>query len=165
VKSGGKCFRLTEEHHKDLYDFFENLPIYKELVNDAIISEEFSRTEELLKVVRMLLNNNNIKEMPSKKELMKLWEQMQNIENKTDGIEFLSKLWLFTGQASGKELEGLIIKEIENSFGSSKSHKNFMETIKEWWENSNYFLTESAEFWKHFCSHMLPTYLRSNGKK
>jgi hypothetical protein len=113
----------------------------------TINSEEFSRREELLKVVKMFLNNNSI-EMPSKEEFMKLRDEMQNIGNETDWIEFLSKLRFFTCQASGEKLEGLIMNEIKNSCGSSKYHKNFIETIKEWWNNSNYFLTESAEFWK-----------------
>ncbi|PNF34692.1 hypothetical protein B7P43_G05486 [Cryptotermes secundus] len=149
VKSEGQCFRLTKDVHKVFYDFFENLPIYKDLVNEAINSEEFSKTEELLKVVKTLWNNSNMT-TPPKRELIKLWNEMQKFGDKADCIEFLSKLWFFTGQASGNDLNHLIKKEIETSCGSCEYQENFMESIKKWWLNANSFLTESSEFWEQF---------------
>jgi hypothetical protein len=43
----------------------------------------------------------------------------------------------------------LIKQEIEMSCGSCEYYTQFMDSIKEWWKSSNYFVSESAKFWEN----------------
>jgi hypothetical protein len=54
VSSGGKYSKFTRECHPDIYDLFNNMPVYKELVKEAIESEKFTRREKLLEVIKKL---------------------------------------------------------------------------------------------------------------
>jgi uncharacterized protein YbdZ (MbtH family) len=65
-------------------------------------------SQEEKNCLKLLRNwNNNYTKVPSKEELKKIWKEMQHFGDKEDCVEFLSKLWLFTEQASEKHLNKL----------------------------------------------------------
>ncbi|XP_069680419.1 uncharacterized protein [Periplaneta americana] len=147
IKTGENCFCFTNELFPDVYEWFQSLPKCKDLLAHAVNDDHFESEQELLGYVKKLLDNN-AKTLPDKEQLKDLLKQLDSLGDLSDHEEFLSRLWFFTSQASEKQLNALVSKEIEILFGTSTPFKVFLEKVQDWWRNSNIFLTENIHFWQ-----------------
>jgi ankyrin repeat protein len=148
LNSGGSYFSFNENSHREIYKMFENLPRYKELLTLALENKQTSEGEkELLGAVQQLLNNLS-ETLPSRDALKKLLEDLESLGDLSGYKEFLSRFWLFTGQASERKMETIIQHEIMAALGTKNIYKLFHDNILNWYRKPDTVLTETSKLWQ-----------------
>ncbi|KDR14289.1 hypothetical protein L798_11880 [Zootermopsis nevadensis] len=147
--SGGNCFSFTENKSPDIYEMFQNLERYKQLLAGSRYNSNLTTQEELLDFIRKVWNSN-AKTIPGIIEMNKLLKELQQLGDLSHYREFLAKLWFFTGQATDRKLDEQTKQEIGLACGITKTnliYDRFMKQIHDWCKYSNRFLTQESPLW------------------
>ncbi|KAJ9576403.1 hypothetical protein L9F63_006759 [Diploptera punctata] len=142
LKTGGHFFKISRKTHSFVYDVFDNLPKYIQ-----VLKSESSSEDEILSVVRELLNKE-AKTLPSRKELNKLLNDLENLGDLSDYEQFMSNFYFCIEQVPESRLDNLIKRELVILCGESRMYAEFLAGVQNWWQNSHYYLTEHIPFWK-----------------
>ncbi|KAJ9586954.1 hypothetical protein L9F63_019445 [Diploptera punctata] len=139
VSTGGKLVCFTE--------LFKNLQNYKQTLNDAVNSNNFTVSSDLIQIIQHL-SNKDIKCQPSSKKLSKLLNDLEYLGDLSSYDEFVKQLFFYTEQVPEKDLDNLIRHEIELVCGTDKMYNTFMTGIQDWWRNSDVYLSNDHQFWQ-----------------
>jgi hypothetical protein len=153
LDSGGSYFPFNENSHPEIYRMFENLPRYKELLTAALDKQTCEEEKELLEAVQQLLNNS-AKTLPIKDELKKLLEDLESLGDLSEYKKFLSRFWLFTGQASEDNMKKFIQYEITKALGTENMYRHFYDKIEKWFQKLKTapFLKKTSKLWQDIIS-------------
>ncbi|XP_069680681.1 uncharacterized protein [Periplaneta americana] len=157
-----QCF--SEKDWPDIHEKFSNLPAHKELLNRAVSGSTTDSTQAILDVVKTLWNRTANK-VPRNEELKKILSKLQNFKNLSEYKDFLSKIWIFTGQKNESELDDLIKKALEGACGTDSSYNKYMEDIKKWWKKGKTYLERDSIFWKEIVRNFVYDFLHQKEKE
>ncbi|KAJ9597347.1 hypothetical protein L9F63_011787 [Diploptera punctata] len=148
VNTGGKLIQFTEMQHPDIYQFFRDLPRYKQLLSEAVSADQLVELPELLQVVQKLHNKQD-KCVPEKEvlnELLKVLESLGDLSNYSD---FLCQLRFCTEQKRQGALDDLIKSEVKVLFGNDKQSDKLTHGVEDWSRQHHpYLLTPNAKFFQ-----------------
>jgi hypothetical protein len=135
---------------------FKNLPKYKDLLTKAINRKQTpKKLKELLKVVQQLLHKK-LKTLPSKVELEKLLTDLESLGDLSQYEEFLSRVWLFTGQAFECKNKKIVEHELERALGTTETENiyiHFFYHLINWFRESDTSLTKNFKLWRDIISY------------
>jgi hypothetical protein len=153
---------FDETHDKNIFEFFEELSRYHELIteldsllrggtfgkNDINLKIETFRNTEILKMLNKLQSNLN------QDYITRMTKDLPKYDF-TLYIEFLTKVKIFQNQSNEVSLQGLIEKELQQACKASPSVANFIYTkfeegFSKWWvRNGNVvWLNENSALWQ-----------------
>ena len=158
LNTQGRVTQFTEQHHKQIYNLFEKLPRYIELLSKAV-NDDISDTSELLELVK-ILSDNGATCLPEKSELEKLLKYLQSIGNIQHYREFLSRLFLYSEQRVKADLDSLIKSELTDLFGNVENFEQFIVEIMTWWNDNNVYLAVETKFFQEMIQEVATTIIK-----
>ncbi|XP_069680686.1 uncharacterized protein [Periplaneta americana] len=146
IDTEGSVHCFSEQQHPDIYDYFSSLPQYKKHLNDVVNGSTTGTRETTLPIVQTLWNKD-AKNVPKNEDLKKILSKLETLDL-SDYKDFLSRLWIFTGQKRESELDPLIKDELKIACGTDSSYIRCIADVQMWWKNSNHYLTSETRFWQ-----------------
>ncbi|KAJ9598836.1 hypothetical protein L9F63_026630, partial [Diploptera punctata] len=148
VNTGGKLIQFTEIQHPDVYQFFRDLPGYKQLLSEALCADQVVETPELLQVVQKL-HNKEAKCIPEKAVLNELLKVLESLGDLSEYSDFLCRLRFCTDQKREGALDDLIKSEVKVLFGSDEQSHKFTHGVVDWCrQHCPYILDPNAKFFQ-----------------
>lgn len=148
--SKGKYFSFSEDKFPEVYEMFQNLERYKQLLADSTYNLQLTTNQELLGFVRKVWNSRAVT-LPGIIELNKLLKELQELGDLSHYKEFLSRFWFLTEQGTDQQLEEQIKQEIGLACGTSETnliYTHFRKEMQDWYKYSNQVLTQDSQLWK-----------------
>lgn len=148
--SRGKYFSFSEDKFPEVYEMFENLERYKQLLADSTYKLQLTTNQELLGFVRKVWNSRAAT-LPGIIEIHKLLKELQELGDLSHYKEFLSRFWFLTEQGTDEQLEEQIKQQIGLACGTSETnliYTRFKKEMQDWYKYSNQVLTQESQLWK-----------------
>ncbi|PSN40820.1 hypothetical protein C0J52_15297 [Blattella germanica] len=139
INTGGK-YVIFEE-------LFQNLGRYKNILNEADQTGDFTNTSEILEVVKAL-SNAKATEVPHKNKLKELLSEVEALGDLSRYQTFLSHFYFYADQAPENKLNECIKKDMRTMFGTDKMFDKLYAGVEKWWKKPKMNLTEGAQFWQ-----------------
>lgn len=152
--SRGKYISFSEDKFPEVYEMFENLERYKQLLADSSYNLQLATNQELFRFVRKVWNSRAAT-LPGIIELNKLLKELQELGDLSHYKEFLSRFWFLTGQGTDQQLEEQIKQQIGLACGTSETnliYARFKKEMQDWYKYSNQVLTQESQLWKDIIS-------------
>ncbi|XP_069701730.1 uncharacterized protein [Periplaneta americana] len=144
-KRNSDIFCFTEDRHQYIYQLFENLSKYRDVLKDARNNRELLKSPKVLNIVKELGNKDA--DCVTQQEVDRLFKALESIEDFSSYKQFLSQLWVCTGQLTERELDSPIREEIIKALGTDESYIQLLADVQNWWRKSHFYLTQHTDFW------------------
>jgi hypothetical protein len=148
--SRGKYFTFSEDKFPEVYEMFENLERYKQLLADSSYNLQLTTNQEMLGFVRKVWNSRATT-LPGIIELNRLLKELQELGDLSHYKEFLSRFWFLTGQGTDQQLEEQIKQQIRLACRTSETnliYTRFKKEMRDWYKYANEVLTQESQLWK-----------------
>ncbi|KAJ4440633.1 hypothetical protein ANN_08780 [Periplaneta americana] len=157
----GSVFSFSETSDQDIYGYFNELLKVKEFLRSqkfaSISDEEFHTAIEQFKTSLISKLPEMIESNFRKERMEKMRSALHDLEDYSD---FLRNMSFFIKQLNEKEMENILLKEIQNIFctkdnDSESIRKELYDAVSHWWREEDYYLTETTPFWQEIIKSRL----------
>ncbi|XP_069680679.1 uncharacterized protein [Periplaneta americana] len=146
IDTGGSVHCFSEQQFPDIHEYFSSLSRYKKLLKDVVNGSTTCTEETILSIVKKIWNKD-AKNVPKNEDLNKILSELEKLDL-SDYKDFLSRLWIFTGQKRESELDPLIKEEIKTACGTDSSYIRCIADVQAWWKSAKRYLRKESKFWQ-----------------
>ncbi|XP_069680688.1 uncharacterized protein [Periplaneta americana] len=163
IDTGGGIHCFDEKHRPDIHEYFSSLPRYKKILNDVVNGSTTCTRETIPSIVKKLWNKD-AKNVPKNEDLKKILSELEKLDL-SDYKDFLSRLWIFTGQKRESELDPLIKEELKIACGTDSSYIRFIVDVQTSWNTAKHYITRKSKFWQKIVKECVDDISRQNAKE